>query len=170
MDKVITTALLIVISMVLGLVLFNAAYPAIVQGGDAIASMAHREEERMKSQIAIIHTAGELDSTGQWQDTNSDGHFNTFVWIKNIGANLINPIDRTDVFFGPEGNYTRIPFQTGNDDNYPYWTWSLENASEWTPTATLKITLHFGNPLPIGRYFIKINTINGVSDETILGM
>ena len=53
MDKVITTAMLIVISMVMALMLFNIAYPAIIEGGDAIVSMAGRVEDRMRSQIAI---------------------------------------------------------------------------------------------------------------------
>ncbi len=57
MDKTITTALLIVISMVMSLALFNAAYPAIIQGGDAINSMTNRSDERMRSQAAIIHAA-----------------------------------------------------------------------------------------------------------------
>ncbi len=65
MDKTITTALLIVISMVTAVALFNAAYPAVIKGGDAITSMANRADDRMQSQIAIIHMAGEQDSQGQ---------------------------------------------------------------------------------------------------------
>src|SRR5574341_725066 len=58
MDKVITTALLIVIGMVLAVSLFNSAYPAVMDSGQAISAMAGRTEDRLQSQIEIIHVAG----------------------------------------------------------------------------------------------------------------
>lgn len=170
MDKAITTALLIVISMVMALALFNAAYPAIISGGDAISNMTNRQADRMRSQVAIIHAAGELDANGQWEDTNGDGQFNAFIWVKNIGATTITALERTDVFFGREGNYVRIPFQANAGNSYPYWTGNIENGSEWTPTATLKITIHYLNPVAQGRYFAKVNTPNGTGDESFLGI
>jgi len=169
MDKVITTALLIVISMVLALVLFNAAYPAINQGGDAINNMASRQEDRMKSEISIIHAAGELDSTGQWQDTNGDGQFNVFVWVKNTGATTISALNTADLFFGREGNFVRIPYGS-NPNGFPFWTASLASGSDWTPTNTLQITLHYGSPLQTGRYYVKVTTPNGIVDQYFLGM
>lgn|SRR5450432_4130945 len=170
MDKVITTALLIVISMVMSLALFSAAYPAIISGGDAIVNMTSRQEDRMKSQVSIIEAAGELDSSGQWQDVNGDGQFDAFIWVKNIGATTISAVERTDVFFGREGDYVRIPFQADAGTNYPFWTWNLENGSEWTPTTTLKITIHYQNPIAAGRYLAKVNIANGTGDEYVLGM
>ncbi|MBK9054532.1 MAG: hypothetical protein IPL78_27575 [Chloroflexi bacterium] len=50
---------------------------------------------------------------------------------------------------------------------YPYWSWQLENAAAWTPTATLKITLQYSAPLASGRYLIKLTTPNGTSDDYI---
>jgi len=170
MDKIVTTALLIVISMVLAMVLFNAAYPAIVSGGDAITSMSHRQADQLKSQIAIIEEAGELDSSGNWVDSNGNGQFDVFVWVKNIGATSIAPIESTDVFFGMEGNYARIPFQTYAGNGYPYWSWTVENGSTWGPTATLKIDIHYNAALSPGRYYTKITTLTGASDENFLGM
>jgi hypothetical protein len=170
MDKAITTALMIIISMVLAVMLFNAAFPAIVEGGDAITNMVHRTNERMKSQIRIIHAAGELDSDGWWQDSNGNGDFEVFIWVKNTGASRINALEQVDVFFGPEGNFTRIPSQAAAGGGYPYWTWQVESGTEWTPYATVEITIHYAFPLSPGRYFFKINLPNGVSDEYILGM
>src|SRR5689334_10362309 len=112
MDKAITTALLIVISMIMALLLFNIAYPAIVQSGDAIASMASRASDRMDTQIRIIHAAGELDSSGWWQNSNGNSEFEVFVWVKNLGDTRISALNSLDVFFGPEGNFTRIPHQS----------------------------------------------------------
>lgn len=167
MDKVISTVLLIVISMILVMLLFNAAYPAVLEGSDAITSMANRADERMRSQISIIHASGELDSTSFWQDTNSNGQFEVFLWVKNIGTSRITAPEMGDLFFGLEGNFGRIPYNTGS---YPYWTSEIENAAEWTPTATLKITIHYGVPLPSGRYFAKLTLPNGISTDYFMGM
>ncbi len=171
MDKVITTALLIVISMVLALVLFNAAYPAIQEGGQAIGNLSSRAEERMRSQIAIIHAAGEYDADGNWMDSNANGDFEVFLWIKNIGDTRVNAIDRMDIFFGPEGNFMRIPFRETDTDPRPNWSSHVENAAEWTPRATLRITLHYGGmPPPTGRYFVRVTLPNGITADTTFGL
>ena len=170
MDKAITTALLIVISMVMALMLFNIAYPAIIQGGDAIASMANQADEQMRSQIAVIHAAAELDSAGSWQDTNSSGDFEVFIWVKNLGASSIKAIERMDIFFGPEGNFTRIPYMTDAGGSTPYWSWQLENDDNWIPTATLRIAIHYGTALASGRYFVRVTTPTGVSTDYFVGM
>ncbi len=168
MDKTITTALLIVISMVMAVALFNVAYPAVVKSGDAIANMTNRADERMKSQIAIIHMAGELD--GHPVSFDGEGPYAVSIWIKNIGATRITAIERSDVFFGPEGDFTRVPVQNESGTSYPYWTWQIENGADWDPTATLKITVHYASPLPSGRYFAKITIPSGISDEQFLGL
>ena len=170
MDKIITTALLIVISIVMTLALFNIAYPAIIKGGDAITSMANRADERMKTQIAIIHAAGELNGDGIWQDTNNDGDFEVFMWVKNVGTSRIIGLDNIDVFFGTEGNFVRIPRQAAAGGGYPYWTAQLEDATDWSPTVTMEIAIHYHTPLTPGRYFGKVAVPAGVSSEYIWGM
>ncbi|MBZ0301543.1 MAG: hypothetical protein K8J31_17485, partial [Anaerolineae bacterium] len=141
-----------------------------MQGGDAIASMAYRSEERMKSQIRIIHAAGELDSDGWFQDTNGNGKFDVFIWVKNTGASRIIALDQLDVFFGPEGNFARIPNENAAGDSLPNWSWSVENGSDWVPTGTLKITVHYGLALSDGRYYIKVTIPTGVSDSYFMSM
>jgi archaellum component FlaG (FlaF/FlaG flagellin family) len=168
MDKTITTALMIIISMVMALALYNAAYPAIVNGGDSINSMASRASDEMKSQIKLIHAAGELDGSGNWQDANGDGDFDAFIWVKNVGSTTLTAIESGDVFFGPEGNFVRIPYQGSAGGASPYWSWQLENGSAWTTTATIKITIHYRLPLTAGRYFAKVTLANGTADETFL--
>jgi hypothetical protein len=169
MDKTITTALLIVISMVMALMLFNAAYPAIVQGGDAIANMSSRADERMKSQVALVHAIGELGAGGLWQDTNGDGQFEVFAWVKNVGANRIIAIERTDVFFGREGSFVRIPYQA-EAMAATHTGITSSRTPGWVPTATIRITIHYQAPLGSGRYFLKVITPAGVSDEYFFGM
>jgi hypothetical protein len=167
MDKAITTAMFIVIGMVLATLLFNAAYPAIVEGGEAIASMANRASVQMDTQIRVIHAAAEIDSSGWWQNTNGNSEFEVFVWVKNVGESRIVDLNNLDIFFGPEGNFTRLPY---GGTNYPYWTWNVENGSEWQPTNTLRITIHYAMTLPQGRYFFKIGTPEGVSADYYLGL
>lgn len=169
MDKAITTAMLIVISMILSITLFNVAYPAVIEGGDAIGSMADRTQEQMRSQIRIVHTAGELDHTGFYRDTNGNGQFDAFVWVKNIGDTRITALEQIDVFFGPEGNFARIPHENSAGGNLPSWSWVIENAAEWTPTATLRISIRYALALTPGRYYVKVITPNGVEDETFMG-
>jgi len=166
MDKAIMTTMLIVISMVMGVLLFNAAYPAIIESNDAMADMTNRASEQLLSQIRIIHVASELDSDGWWQDGNNNGTFDVFVWVKNVGSTRLVAQEQIDLFFGPEGDFSRIA-HVDAAAGYPYWSWQLENAAAWTPTATLKITIQHAAPLATGRYYVKLTTPNGTTDEYI---
>lgn len=169
MDKTITTALLIIISMIMVMMLFNVAYPAVMSGSDSLSNMTYRVEERMSQQISVIHIAAELDSSGWWVD-NGNGLFEVFVWVKNIGTARITAIEQFDVFFGAEGNYTRIPHQSTAGGSYPYWSAQVESGTNWSPTATLRITFHYNTALAQGRYYMKVVTPNGVTDEYFVGL
>ena len=148
MDKTIVTAFLIIAGVISAVFVFNAIYPAIVQSSDALTSMERRMDERLKSQVEIIHAARSGSAA--------------LVWVKNIGALRIVAIEAADVFFGPEGNFARIPFGTGS----PHWEFVVENAADWTPTATVKITIvNYTFSGPGTRYFVKIVLPNGIGDE-----
>ncbi len=165
MDKAITTTFMVIASVVCTALVFNAVYPAVLRSRDAMISMKVRVDERLRGQIDVVHATGELDSSGLWQDINRDGDFDVFVWVKNVGSLRIVAVNRSDVFFGPEGNFSRIPHKDEAGGSYPYWEWKVENDSEWDPTATLKITIHFSSVLSQGRYFLKVVIPNGLSDE-----
>jgi len=170
LDKAIVTTLMLIGSVVAAVFVFNAIYPAVMRSSDAMVAMKSRIDVRMKSQIEILHAAGELDQNGVWQDTNSDGDFDVFVWAKNVGSVRIAAVERVDVFFGPEGNFTRIPHQTNAGGTYPYWEYQVENDTEWNPTATLRITLHFSSTLSSGQYYIKVTTPSGLTDDYFFSM
>lgn len=170
MDKVITTTFMIIISIVVTMMVSNAVIPAVQSSRDALINMSGRLDDRMKSQIAIIHATGELDSSATWQDTNGDGDFNVFVWVKNVGSSRISAVEAIDVMFGPEGNFVRIPAKDQAGGTYPYWEWQVENGARWDPTATVKLTLKFSGVLPPERYFLKVVLPNGRTDEIYFSM
>jgi hypothetical protein len=149
-DKTIVTALLVMAGVISAVFVFNSIYPAIVQSNDAMTSMERRMDERLKSQVSIIHATG------------SGG--NTLVWVKNVGSLRIAPVEACDVFFGPEGNFARIPYGAAAGQ----WQYMVENGTEWNPTATVKITIN-SDLAPGTRYFFKIVLPNGVADEDFFG-
>lgn len=150
MDKAIITALMIIAGVVCAVLLFSAVYPAVTRGGEAIARMEGRIGDRMQSQIEIIYASG--------QSSNSD----VSVWVKNIGSSRISAVEKCDLFFGPEGNFARIPYGTGT----PHWEYSLENDTEWNPSTTLKVLIRYGAGSPSsGRHFLKMIAPNGIADE-----
>lgn len=170
MDKPIITALFIIVSMVMALTLFNVAYPAIQEGGEAITGMTVRAENRLRTDITIIHAASETDIDGNWLDTNGNGLFDVFVWVKNTGDSRILALDTLDVFFGPQAAFMRIPHESNAGSSYPRWTWAMENSAEFQPGSTLRLTIHYQLNPGSGQYFAKISTSEAISDEYYLGM
>lgn len=147
MDKTIVTALLVMAGVISAVFVFNSIFPVIQQSGDAIVNMQGRYDDRIKTQIEIVHATR---SGEQVQ-----------VWAKNIGSLPIRPAESSDLFFGPEGNFMRIPYGAGS----PHWEYTVENDTAWNPTATLHISIIDFAPLDAGRYFVKLITPNGVSTD-----
>ena len=153
MDKTIVTALLIIAGVISAVAIFNAIFPAITQSSDAMASMERRIDERMQSQIEIIHA------------TRPSAGNDVLIWVKNVGSLKIAPPEACDLFFGLDGNFARIPY-SASVIVYPYWNYGLENAAEWRQGATLRITVHYATQPISGTYFIKIVLPNGISTES----
>jgi len=152
LDKTIITAMLIIAGVVSAVLLYNTVYPAVIRSGDALMGRQRRIDERLNSQIEIIHVA-------PWGVSDIK---TVHVWVKNVGSSRIAAIESCDVFFGPEGNFSRIPYNTGD----PHWTYQVENGTEWDPTVTVKISIDYAEEtLASGRYFVKVTLPNGISDE-----
>lgn len=173
MEKVLSTVLLVVAAVVCVVLVLNAVFPAISSSSGAMSSASARMSERLRSQIEIVHATGELDSDGSWQDTNSNGNFDIFVWVKNIGSEKIHNIEGCDVFIG--GNQTVwawVPHSDYAGTSYPRWDYALENGSVWSKTITLKIEISYlpANRPSAGEYDVKVLIPNGISDEYFFSM
>ena len=151
MDKVLVTLLLIIGGIVCCMVVINAVLPAITQSTGAIADASSKIDDRIRCKVEIV----EMSNSGS----------NVYIWVKNIGASRILGINNSDIFFGPEGNFSRIPYdQTGA--SAPCWNYTIENGTVWGPTATVKINIYLTSA-PSGSYYFKIVLPNGISDEDI---
>jgi archaellum component FlaG (FlaF/FlaG flagellin family) len=165
MDKALTTILLVIASLVTVVMVMNAVYPATSQSSSALSSISTRMGDRMKTQTAIVHATGELDQDGVWQDTNSDGEFDLFIWVKNIGSTRITNIENSDIFIGSQGDWTRILYKDWTGGALPSWDYVVENGTEWIQTNTIMIEVSCNSTLQSGEYHVKIIIPNGVSDE-----
>jgi flagellar protein FlaG len=131
----------------------NAVLPSVSRTSGALISASNVVEDRISSQIEIVH------ATGQDADPDAD------VWVKNTGSATIGAVERVDVFFGPDGDFQRIP-QGDPGCTAPCWEYAIENASSWEPTATLHITIHADADLATGTtYYVKVVTPNGIANS-----
>lgn len=150
MDKVIVTVLLTVGGVVAALAVFNGFYPAIIESSGAVTSATSKVSDRIGSRIDIIQVA--------------DNSTAVDAWVKNIGTVNIDSVERSDVFYGPEDNFSRVTY---GGDTPPYWDYQFEGSyTRWQPTVTIKITVHLAASPDSGTYIMKMVTPNGIFDET----
>jgi flagellar protein FlaG len=152
MDKIIVTVMLIIAGLTAAFAVFNSVYPAVERSGQSMSDAADTISDRITSRIEIIQA----------------GATNTSVdaWVKNVGSSRITGIESSDIFFGPDGNISIIPF----GDEYsspPYWSYQLEgNNTQWGQAVTNGIIIHPAESLQPGVYSFKMVLPNGNSDET----
>lgn len=134
----------------------NAVLPSVSRTSGALISASNVVEDRIASQIEVVHATGE------------DGSPDANVWVKNIGSTPVVPLERVDVFFGPDGNFQRIPIGEAGCAA-PCWEYTLENAtSTWEQTSTLRISIHVEDDLVSGTtYYVKVVTPNGIADSKL---
>jgi hypothetical protein len=152
MEKAITTVLLTIASVVAMLVVISVVFPAVSRTSASITSAGSALDDRIKSDIEIIHATGD------------DGSTTAYIWVKNIGASNLKAIERTDVFFGEDTSFIRVPWGEAGC-TAPCWEDTLENAESFEPTSTLRITVHLDAPMAAGStYYVKVVLYNGASD------
>jgi hypothetical protein len=157
-EKAITTALLIIAGVVCMIFVFNSVYPMVNRSSQAMVSMAEQVDERMKSRINIVHAA------------NSANRTSIYLWIKNVGTQRIVNVNESDLFFGQDSNFDRVPYKGDAEGYYPQWDYNLENDTEWSTSATLKVTITYSSDPGSGTYFAKFIIPNGISDDFYFSM
>ena len=158
MDKAVTTALLIIAGVVSMIFVFNSVYPMVNRSSQAMVSMAQQVDERMKSRINIVHAANTAD------------RLSVYLWVKNVGTQRILGVEDSDLFFGEETDFQRIPYVDDAGASYPRWSYSLENDTQWQTSATLKVTITYTSDPGAGTYFAKFIIPNGISDDFYFSM
>lgn len=129
-----------------------ALMPAIGRSGQALVMSADVANDRLSSRVEIVQATGVVGQTRM------------LAWVKNTGTTTIIAVDKSDVFFGPETDFARIPYG-GPGCTSPCWSYSVENDTKWNPTATIKLTVLITAPLAAGQtYYLKFVAPNGVED------
>ena len=164
MDKVITSMLLIISAVVATVVVVNSVLPAIQRTSSDIVAASDVLGRRLRSDVKIIETSGVA------------GDDFVQVWVKNVGASNIPSLTKIDVFFGETDGFERIaydPEATCPNPSPPprtenCWQFALENDTEWTPYATLRITVYLTYDLEAGTEYVSTIVLpNGLSASRV---
>jgi hypothetical protein len=151
MDKVITSMLLIIAAVVATVVVVNSILPSIQRTSSDIVAASDVLGRRLRSDVKIIETSGVAG-----QDV-------VQIWAKNVGASEIPSLDKIDVFFGETDSFERITYDVEPTCPNPSppprtencWQYALEDDTEWTPYATLRITIYLTHDLETGKKYVS---------------
>jgi len=149
MEKAITTALLMIASIIAAMALINAVIPAAGRTSGALLTANAAAADRIKTDIEIVHASGN-DTTNK-----------VTVWVKNIGSQRIIPINASDVILEtPNNGDLRLPYQSGCSSEC--WDYEVEGSgSDWENTVTVKFTL--STSVVTGVYSVTISVFNAIS-------
>lgn len=137
----------------------NAIMPSIQRAGSDIVAASDSVGNRMRSDVRIIETSG------------TDGSDTVQVWAKNVGTADIGSLDKVDVFFGETDNFERVTFDDQPEcvsplvppRTDPCWQYQVENATYWTPFATLRISIYLDYDLVAGEEYVATIVLpNGI--------
>ena len=150
MDKVITTALLMIASVVAALALINAVLPALGKSSSALATANGVAAARIRTDVDVIHSTGDTAGT-------------ITVWVKNVGAQVIHSVKDSDVIItkpAAAGGVKRLASVSGCTSEC--WDFTIEDsAADWSTAVTVKFTL--STTVTAGSYSVFMATPNGVS-------
>jgi hypothetical protein len=141
---------LIIGGVIVSLAIFNGLYPAINTSSSAINDATGKVSDRIESRIEIIQVGNSGSSI--------------YIWVKNVGTSTIDAIERSDLFYGPEDDFSRITYGGAGT---PRWSYTLEGGyTRWEQTVTCKITITLASPPAADMYMLKLVIPNGIYDDT----
>ena len=148
MQGVISTALLLIASVIAATALINAVLPAANKSSGALLAANSVAADRIKTDIEIIHASG------------NDTSDKITLWVKNIGTKNIAPISASDVILTTPSDVLRLPYVSGCTSEC--WDYSIEGSgSDWKQSVTVKFTLL--TSVTTGVYTITLSVVNAVS-------
>ncbi|HIH74271.1 MAG TPA: hypothetical protein HA306_03105 [Methanosarcina sp.] len=147
--EVITSAILVIVSVIAAVAFVNAILPSVYGLSDSYSSVARNMEDQFKTDIDIIFIYPDGD--------------NVYVWIKNVGSSNIplSQLQYCDVFIMSSSGYWNPEFESVSN---PSWEFTLENGDgdTWNRGETIKASIKLDN-LPSDIYKITFFLYNGVS-------
>ena len=148
MQGVISTALLLIASVIAATALINAVLPAANKSSGALLMANSVAADRIKTDIEIVHASG--------NDTSNK----ITLWVKNIGTKNIAPISASDVILTTPSDVLRLPYVSGCSSEC--WDYLVEDSgSDWKQSVTVKFTL--STSVTTGVYTITLSVVNAVS-------
>ena len=156
--------LLIISAVVATVVVVNSVLPAIQRTSSDIVAASDVLGRRLRSDVKIVETSGVA------------GDDFVQVWAKNVGASEIPSLTKIDVFFGETNGFERIAYDPEDTCPNPSppprtencWQFALENDTEWTPYATLRITVYLTYDLEAGTEYVSTIVLpNGLSASRV---
>jgi flagellar protein FlaG len=147
--EVITTAILVMVSVIGAVAFVNAILPSVYSLSGSYSSVAQSMEDQFKSDIDIIFIY-------------PDGN-NIYVWVKNVGSSNIplSQLEYSDIFIMSSSDYCNPGFESASN---PSWDFILANGDgdTWNRGETIKATINLDS-LPPGICKITFFLYNGVS-------
>lgn len=168
--------LLTIAGVIAAIAVMNAVFPAVMRSSSALTTAGSTVDERIRTNVTVVQSVGELDSGGSFVDTNSNSLFDFYVWAKNVGDITVASVAESDLFFGEPGAIQRIPYVDDSPGVYPNWTYAVEGGGDWEVASTVRIEIRFDDGCPgactqpQGTYFIRLVTPNGVASESYFSM
>jgi len=148
MQGVISTALLLIASVIAATALINAVLPAANKSSGALLAANSAAADRIKTDIEIVHASG------------NDTSDKITLWVKNIGTKNIAPISASDVILTTPSDVLRLPYVSGCSSEC--WDYLVEDSgSDWKQSVTVKFTL--STSVTTGVYTITLSVVNAVS-------
>jgi len=155
-SEVVSSALLMIATVVAAVALINAVFPSIYGMSGSISTMTHNVDDRMKSDFKFIYET-------------TDQSYNLTAWLKNTGETQIIPsrFNSTDVFYGDINGVMKRAVL--NATSAPCWTYIIENDNgngRWDTGETLKVVIQSDEEFaPGNRYKVRMVLYNGAFCE-----
>ena len=149
MQGVISTALLLIASVIAATALINAVLPAANKSSGALLAANSVAADRIKTDIEIVHASGNETSD------------KITLWVKNIGPKNIAPISASDLILTTPSDILRLSYVSGCSSG-DCWDYFVEDSgSDWKQSVTVKFIL--STTVTTGVYSITISVVNAVS-------